>query len=233
MSGQWVQQEIIHRVGWSARVWQRRNTESFLKVDGCVLDEVLANTEVAFKHDQTTTVAKLDLVSEQGPVHLVLKRYNPRSLWHTFKRAFRRSRARRCWNMSYLFSRAGLNVAPPVLMLEQRFGPIRLNAYFVNEFLEGEELLSALPVMSVEQQSEVVVAVKSAFAKMQAARLTHGDMKASNLIWVAGELFFIDLDAAQRHSSMLSWRKSHQKDKKRFLKNWRDHPALLTLLAEL
>jgi len=58
-------------------------------------------------------------------------------------------------------------------------------------------------------------------------------MKASNLIWDKGKLFFIDLDAATRHQTTWSWRMAHRKDKKRFLKNWREHPKLLALFNEL
>lgn len=229
MKMDWLQNDIIHHVGWSSQFCQVADTQTSLKADHYALTQLLGDTRAALKHDQTTTVTKLEL----GTQSLVLKRYNARSQGHKFKRSLRKSRARRCWTMSYAFARAGLNVAPPVLMYEQRFGPIRLNAYFASQFLHGDELLSALPNMDKRQQSAVVSAIESAFSKMCAAKLTHGDMKASNLLWVDGALFFVDLDAAQQHRSTVSWRSKHAKDKKRFLKNWLNMPELLQLFSEL
>jgi len=225
----WLQNDVVHHADWLSCFCQLADSQDCLDADHHTLTAFLSDTAAVLKHDQTTTVAKLEFDSKS----IVLKRYNPRSQGHKFKRALRKSRARRCWSMSYEFARAGLNVAAPILMYEQRFGPIRLDAYFASEFLQGQELLSALPTMDGGQRAQVVSAVKSAFSKMRAAKLSHGDMKASNLLWVNDALFFIDLDAAQQHSSGVTWRAKHAKDKKRFLKNWRDQPALLALFDEL
>lgn len=182
------------------------------------------------KDDRTTTVASVVF----GTKHVVLKRYNPRNQWHKVKRALRKSRARRCWDMSYVFQQAGLNVSPPLLMLEDRFGPFRRNAYFANELLHGKELLNELPNMDGTGKEAVRLAVYDAFSKMSDARISHGDMKATNLLWVDGELFFIDLDAAERHGRWsLTWRASHNKDKKRFLKNWDQEPDIAKLFDRL
>jgi len=188
----------------------------------------MASAAKPLKDDRTTTVVKLVQQSQDA---LVLKRYNPRNHWHKVKRALRRSRARRCWQMSYAFARAGLNVAAPVLMFEQRFGPLRLDAYFVNAFLEGQELLTLLPALDECERRLVATEIRAAFGKMQAAKLSHGDMKASNLIWSQGKLFFIDLDAAQQHRSQFTWFRAHQKDRQRFLKNWADQPEILDVFS--
>ena len=68
---------------------------------------------------------------------------------------------------------------------------------------------------------------------MREAKVTHGDMKATNLMWVNERLFFIDLDGAKKHVSQQSWQHAHKKDVKRFLKNWRDQPDLLSLFDDL
>jgi len=76
-----------------------------------------------------------------------------------------------------------LNVAAPILMLEDRFGPFRLDAYFVNEFLGGQELMTLLPTMNDDQRKDVADAIDDAFKKMKAARLTHAnaDCKGTKL----------------------------------------------------
>lgn len=228
MNKDWLTQSVItvnrwyaHYcvAGWLEPQWQL----SRQRLDDCV------NAGEPYKHDQTTTVAKVKI----GRSELVLKRYNPRSFGHKIKRALRRSRAQRCWQMSYLFTEAGINVAAPVFMFEERFLFIRKQAYFANQYLLGDELLQALPNMTLEQQSKVAEAFRQAMTKMQLGKLSHGDMKASNLLWVDDKLFFIDLDAARQHKSNASWRRANRRDRKRFLKNWRNMPELQTLFGWL
>jgi len=227
MNREWLQQALTIEKNWDQCVTLVTSFQSLIDLDK--LDQVFVTGNTLFKDDRTTSVAKLE-TSKQA---LMVKRYNARSFWHRIKRALRRSRAHRCWHMSYCFRRAGLNVAQPIMQYEKRFGPIHTTAYFLSEFLPGEELLTLLPRMSDEQQQEVVSAIKSAFLKMHKHRLSHGDMKASNLMWVQGELFFIDLDAAQQHFTSKCWLVSHYKDKKRFLKNWQSQPQLAKLFIDL
>lgn len=225
----WPAQAVTQQVSWLTRVFVANDFAEHLPTLVSELEHALYDTNVAIKHDRTTTVIKLELSSGD----FVLKRYNPRNRWHKIKRALRRSRASRCWLMSYAFERAGLNVSRPVLMVEKRFGPIHQNAYFINEHLTGEELLTLLPVMSRLEREAVLNEVKDAFDKMRDAKITHGDLKATNLIWRDGRLFFIDLDAAAKHGSRVTWSKNHNKDRKRFLKNWVDYPELIELFKEL
>jgi tRNA A-37 threonylcarbamoyl transferase component Bud32 len=224
----WVTQPVTRTIDWNSRVWVSSDCLGWIPVNAKSLNHLLLDTSTAFKHDRTTTVARV-LLSGHA---MVLKRYNPRNQWHKIKRALRRSRARRCWNMSYAFSEAGLNVATPIMMLEDRFGPFRLDAYFVNEYLEGQELMTLLPTMTETQRQQVADAIEDAFEKMKMARLTHGDLKASNLMWSDDKLFFIDLDAAQQHRNPVTWLKGHSKDRKRFLKNWENDKQLLALFGE-
>jgi len=221
----WVDRPFTSKIGWFSRVFVSQSVPDGVPLSIKRLDLKLAESDSTFKHDRTTTVAIL----ETGEHRLVLKRFNPRNHWHKVKRALRRSRAERCWRMSYAFQRAGLNVAQPVLMVERRFGPVRLTAYFANHLLNGKELLTELPTMNIQEQRQVADALEDAFEKMRVAKLTHGDMKATNLIWSDGKLFFIDLDAAVKHRFNATWLKSHQKDRKRFMKNWQGSADLWSL----
>ena len=115
------------------------------------LDELVVNALVSFKNGPATTVVPVKLAESD----CILKRYNARSAIHVVSRALRQTRAMRCWQRSYDFAKAGINVATPIMMYEQRIGPIRLDAYFVCDKLEGEELLGLLPMMSLAQQQSV------------------------------------------------------------------------------
>lgn len=228
-SSDWQNQVLDHQSNWFQVRINATDFSSTLPLTGSLLSACIQQSSEILKDDKTTTVARYQL--KDGSV--VIKRYNPRNQWHKIKRALRRTRAKRCWHMSYHFAKAGLNVSRPIMMVEECFGPLRGNAFFVNECLDGEELLNALPNMSSEKRTIVKQSMLDAFSKMEQALVSHGDMKASNLIWKNGQLFFIDLDAAQVHKSKVSWRKANNKDRKRFLKNWRSQPELLSLFSEL
>jgi Ser/Thr protein kinase RdoA (MazF antagonist) len=51
-------------------------------------------------------------------------------------------------------------------------------------------------------------------------RITHGDLKASNLLWDADRLVLIDLDAMCQHASPAGFARAWQRDRARFLRNW-------------
>lgn len=225
----WLEQAVTEERTWCEVRRVVSELDAHLLASSDAINTVLEASPTLLKNDRTTTLATYKVANET----LVIKRYNARNQWHKVKRSLRRTRAERCWQLSYLFFKAGLNVARPVMLLEERFGPFRQNAFFVNEMLKGEELLSALPKMNAREQQQVKVAINEAFVIMQNAMLTHGDMKASNLIWNNGLLYFIDLDAAQFHRSKLTWVKANNKDRKRFLKNWCDDPVLNALFDDI
>jgi len=200
---QWLKDNIINVSGWAfvCRYLTNNKAASFdldslgidrLRDASQKLDQSMMNASKVFKNDLTTSVAQLDLKAGQ----YIAKRYNARNIKHHFTRAVRKSRAQRCWDMSFEFARIGLNVATP-------------------------------------QKEQVVVQIHDAFSKMREAKVTHGDMKATNLMWVNEQLYFIDLDASKCHCSDLSFARANNKDKKRFMKNWKDKPELLALFSQL
>ena len=121
----WAGQAVLRWVNWFSRVYVSQQDAQRFPSEIATLEQLLADTDGALKHDRTTTVMRVPMDNDW----VILKRYNPRNGWHKVKRALRRSRARRCWNMSYAFQQAGLHVARPIMMCEHRFGPFRGNAY--------------------------------------------------------------------------------------------------------
>ena len=232
----WLSNPVQKKISWSSQLIfsNVKTTQSLLNLSNVsnsktVFDELITQAGKLFKNGKSTTVVPVKI----GTTEYVLKRFNARDIIHVFSRALRKTRAKRCWQRNYDFAQAGINVAEPILMYEHRVGPFRLDAYFVCEKLQGQELLTVLPNMSESEQQAVLIQMKQVFEKMRSAKLTHGDMKASNLMWVDGELFFIDLDASRKHVLNKTWQYSHKKDRKRFMKNWRDNPSLLALFNDL
>ena len=100
---------------------------------------------------------------------------------------------------------------------------MRRRAFFLSEDLDESNLLEkfeksgadALPIETL------VLAFKQLFETMNTYLITHGDMKASNFVYLRDRLYVLDLDAMQRHKSRRSFNKVFQKDLKRFMMNWR------------
>ncbi len=182
----------------------------------------LADTTL-IKDDATTT---LYLVDDAGGL-LVFKRYNTKNIWHSLRRNFQTSRAANCLRMANLFSKAGLAVAEPMAVIESTWGPFRGRSWYVCRYLDNELLLDYLG----REQDEVVVEqaiakVADIFSILCDTAMSHGDMKATNILVNNGSLVLIDLDAARKHGSGRLHSRAISRDRRRFLKNWSTSPEL-------
>jgi tRNA A-37 threonylcarbamoyl transferase component Bud32 len=197
--------------------------------DFCNDPDCIMETGRLIKNDKTTTLSRLNL--DIGEV--VVKRYNTKNKWHWLRRSFQTSRARNCMTMSQHFSDCGIQVCQPIAMIESRVGFFRGKSWFVSKFGENELLVDFL---SRDQKPIVIERVKrqiaSMFQKLVDCRLSHGDMKATNILVKDDDLILIDLDASRKHYISLFHKIAISKDKNRFLKNWKNSPELLAHFSE-
>ncbi len=186
-------------------------------------DRIMARAapEHVFKSDATTTVAR---ISDDG-LDLVIKRYNTRSRWHIVKRALRKTRAMRSWDMAHELLRIGVATPRPAAVIEERLGPFRRRSYYVNEFVAGQPCGDMLGSPRAEHdplRDELV----RLFARLSQQRISHGDMKATNILVHDGRLVLVDLDAARQHACGWTLAPALRRDRRRLLRNWGDNPAL-------
>jgi RIO-like serine/threonine protein kinase len=65
---------------------------------------------------------------------------------------------------------------------------------------------------------------------MRQYRLSHGDMKASNLLLTqSGQVELIDLDAMQEHRYEWTFERAFARDQQRFMKNWQNAKSRIQL----
>ena len=171
---------------------------------------------VCLKDGRTCTVAQC--VDAQGGA-LVVKRYNLKNVWHALGRCWRPSRAWHSWREGHRLRFYGIATPEPLAIVEERCGPLRRRAFLVNAFCPGRDLLALLSP-DAEPPAEMGAALLSFFATLHALRISHGDFKATNLLWHAGQVVVIDLDAMLQHRSVRSYAKSWRRDRTRFLRNW-------------
>jgi len=191
------------------------------------LSELLESPDRAIEKGQmlkdgnTCTVARVEV----GGHALVVKRYNLKSFRHALSRFWRPSRAWHSWVAGHRLAFYGIATPAPLAMFEERVGPIRRRAFLVTEFCPGENLLQRLSPDREPDPAEAA-AITAFFGALFRLKISHGDMKATNLIWHAGRLVVIDLDAMIQHDSHAAFVRDWRRDRVRFLRNWPAHSAL-------
>lgn len=190
---------------------------------------------VMLKAGNTTTVAKIFIDGKP----YVLKRYNIKGLWHRIRRLFQPSRAWVCWRNAHMLETLGIATPKPLLMMEWRFGSLRREAYFLCEFIEGEDALQFLRKAPINSPAwtRTLAQFKVLFRTMQEYGIVHRDMKATNFLITDQGLVVLDLDAMYQESDQRRFANAFGKDMKRFAKNWKNDPErdqqVLTMLAQL
>jgi tRNA A-37 threonylcarbamoyl transferase component Bud32 len=206
--------------------------------DGDAVRNLLLNPDAAMssedaycmKAGNTCTISRKN-VSQHG---LVIKRYNIKHTWHGIKRALRRSRAAVSWENAHRLIFLGIPTARPIALLEYRLGSLRRRAYLVMEYVEGPSCLEYFNDTSISEQDKHATAHKVAglFKQLQSNKISHGDMKARNIIIHAGRPVLIDLDAMQEYRSEATFRRAMNKDINRFFANWQEQPTVSQMFTD-
>lgn len=209
-----------------------RHFSARLRAADEMLAPLLADPDAALaagrllKDGGTCTVAALE-------TDVVIKRYNLKHWRHALSRAWRPSRAWHAWLAGHRLAFYGIATPPPLALLEERRGPLRGRAFLLTGWCPGDNLLNVLEA-GQEPPPPLAHAIESLFAVLHRLRITHGDLKATNLLWHAGRLFLIDLDATVEHRSAAAFRRAWRRDRARFLRNWpADSPLCRWLDARL
>jgi len=179
------------------------------------------------KQGRTATLA----IVECGGRQLVIKRYNIKNTGHALSRALRPSRAWYSWVAGNRLQFLGITTPRPLALIEQRFGPLRGKAWLITEYCPGRNLLEQLDAGGRVPEEELA-ALRSLFHQLAAARITHGDLKATNLLRDGRRISLIDLDAMRQHGSNVTFRRAWRKDCVRFLENWPADSAVRKKLEE-
>lgn len=177
-------------------------------------DTVLAQGKI-LKDGGTCSVAATVFAG----LETVVKRYNRKNWRHALSRAWRPSRAWHSWREAHRLAFYGFATPTPLAMIEERYGPLRGRAFLVTEFCPGPNLLDVLSA-DREPDAAEAEALINLFTGLHRLRITHGDMKATNLLWHAGQVVLIDLDATTQHRAFSKFQRAWRRDRARFLRNW-------------
>jgi tRNA A-37 threonylcarbamoyl transferase component Bud32 len=178
---------------------------------------------ITLKQGRTATLAMVEL----GGRKLVIKRYNIKNPGHALSRCWRPSRAWHSWVEGHRLSFLGIATPRPLAMIEQRLGPLRRQAWVIVEYCAGESLDAHFSrFVETGPPAAELQAIRELFRKLADAQVSHGDLKATNLLRDGSLLTLIDLDAMRQHASTESYLRAWRKDRARFLQNWPEGSAL-------
>jgi tRNA A-37 threonylcarbamoyl transferase component Bud32 len=167
------------------------------------------------KQGNTATVYRIRL----GGKLCVVKRYNIKGVLHAISRSWRPTRGWHSWLAAHRLQVLGIATPRPLAIIENRFGPLRGRAWFVTENCPGDNLRGLLDPAQ-QPNPNVGDALVGLFRVLVAARITHGDLKATNLLWHDGRIHLIDLDALTQHDKEPTFREAWARDRERLLANW-------------
>lgn len=189
--------------------------------------DAMIQSGTLLKDGSTSTVALVHLPDRS----LVIKRYNLKSPWHRLRRAFRRTRAWHSWANACRMEFLGIPAVRPVALVEHRYGPLRGKAYFITEYVEGEDALACLK--RLKNPDDELKALSSLLHDLSDSRISHGDMKATNFLISDAGPVILDLDAMREHKTREGFRRAFRRDLRRFMQNWQDKPELANRFAGL
>ncbi len=176
--------------------------------------DTLMDAGTLLKDGGATKVAK---ITRHGRSY-VIKRYNWRGWRKGIRYMLKGSRARRVWFYGHLLPEAGVHTPQPVGWLEKSKNAMVRKSYIIHEYVPGVRLHDYL-CDGRRTRHECVAVLKKmreVFENMHSHRITHGDMKRSNVLVAGNEICLIDLDAVALNRSKLVHRLKRRRDIKRF-----------------
>jgi RIO-like serine/threonine protein kinase len=129
----------------------------------------------------------------------------------------------------------GILTARPVALIEARFGPLRGRAWYISEFVAGDDASSLCGQTTLDKAGQIRAGqqVTDLLAQLALSGLSHGDMKATNFILSQQGAVVIDLDAMRKHVVPDSFRRAQRRDLMRFMRNWEDCPEIKAMFTEM
>jgi len=214
-----VRRKSFTRFMLCKRPYYTREMASFLDNP----DRIINDPKSLFlKKGNSATVIRINIDNHD----LVVKRYNIKNFRHRLRRFFRATRATHSWQSAHRLLILGIATPMPVAMLERRFGHFRGRAYFVCEYIEGPNAIDYFKNGDLDKKLNVAKRIADIFHNLAILKISHHDMKGTNIIINQEYPLLVDLDAMCMHISRRRFEHAHRRDKNIFFKNWKTFPGI-------
>ena len=171
---------------------------------------------VYLKQGNTCTIKSILLDNQ----HYVIKRYNPKGLLYELTHIGQTSRARKSWINAHLLRFMGILTPEPVALIEQKLSMGNYYRYFISKQVTAPNSWSFFCEHPFIHHKNVADRLLSLFNKLAEYKITHGDLKGSNILIKQNKICILDLDGMQQHKKEQQFKKSWLRDKRRFLNYW-------------
>jgi len=151
---------------------------------------------------------------------IVIKRYNHKNLVHSLRHTLKKSRARRSWLNANRLNILNIDTPLPLAYVEKYKAPLLWKSYIVTEFTQGQNLHDFLqtPHLTAKHRSDVIERIETVLEKLHKQKITHGDLKKSNILITDKGPVLTDLDAMKVHKLNCTFNYEQRKDLKMFSK---------------
>ncbi len=149
--------------------------------------------------------------------NIVIKRYNHKNLLYSLCHSVITSRARKVWLLTQRLVMLGIHTPKPLAYIERRKGFILWNSYIVTEYVDGRNLYYVFNDESLPDNERAVITkqIEKLLQKLWSHRITHGDLKHSNIIITQNGPALTDLDQMKVHIFSLLFKRRQAKDAER------------------
>ena len=170
------------------------------------------------KNGQTATVARVNIAGKQ----YVLKRYNIKKKVRSILKALMWSRAAISWRNGLLLEMLGIPTAKSYVMIEEYHWRIRRRSYLLCQNIEAPTAYQLFEDEETEQGVKKQWAKKlyNLFSLLKRCQISHGDLKAQNIICPENGPVFIDLDGMKSNQTESFFFQQFEKDLNRFQLSW-------------
>lgn len=177
------------------------------------IDELMRAGQI-LKNGNTCFVSRLAWADKD----IVVKRYNYKGFIHCVRHTIKRSRAPRSWLHAHRLLMLNIPTPKPLTYIEKCKGPLILKSYFVTEYIQGQKLYDFLRDGNIteEKRSKVTQQMLDLFEQLQKNKISHGDLKHSNILITDSGPVLTDLDGMKVHKWNWLCRCRFRKDLKRF-----------------
>ncbi|UCC21668.1 MAG: hypothetical protein JSW23_07600 [Planctomycetota bacterium] len=159
---------------------------------------------------------------------VVVKRYNHKGFIHSARHTIKKSRALRGWLHGHRLGMLNIPAPRPLAYIEQYKGLLLWTSYLVTQYVEGQKLYDFLRDGAVGEgeRSKVIEQIAELFGRLGKHRITHGDLKHTNILTTGRNAVLTDLDGMKVHRFNWAYKIWRAKDMARFLRKT-DFPPVL------
>ncbi len=187
------------------------------------LDEITAGLDETMNQGQILKDGRTSFVShvKLGGIEVVVKRYNHKGLLHSLRHTFKKSRATRSWLNANRLLLLGIPTPRPLAYIDEYRGPLLHRSYFITEFIGGQELHGILRDESVpvDRKQRLIDEVVHTLNRLAGHRISHGDLKHTNILCSGDKITLTDLDGMRVHRIRWLLQRHYRSDMARFLQD--------------